>query len=202
MSDDDRVDGGSPAGDEANGDTDGSPPGDRDDGPTDHGMGGGTFGDETDDHPVDTTNPYDDEGPFADLDAGDGDPFAELDAGEDGLGEDADPFGDDVDAADRFSPVDVGEVNEEGLWEKLDDPAGEAVVEIDPDEVPDVDTAAEEFIVPKASYCENCEYFSTPPETSCGHPGTEIRELVDVDHFRVANCPVVVRRRTMGYIED
>jgi hypothetical protein len=46
-------------------------------------------------------------------------------------------------------------------------------------------------VVAKQKYCQNCEYLSSPPEVACGHEGTEILEQVDMEHFRVADCPVV-----------
>ena len=62
-------------------------------------------------------------------------------------------------------------------------------------DLPDADTGHDEQVVPKRSYCEKCEHFAAPPETACEHPGTEIRELVDMEHFRVSRCPVVAKRR-------
>lgn len=39
--------------------------------------------------------------------------------------------------------------------------------------------------------CEQCRYVTEPPELSCTHEGTTIHELVDVDHVRVSDCPMV-----------
>jgi len=49
-------------------------------------------------------------------------------------------------------------------------------------------------VVPKANFCEQCEHFADPPRVACTREGTEIRELVDREHFRVVNCPVVAER--------
>lgn len=123
-----------------------------------------------------------------------------------------DPFA-DIDASpgagDPFEAIEVEPVDEDVLWEDLvggdaDSPvAGDVAVESttggDPPVTgPAVAVEGDEAVVPKRAYCEGCEHFSAPPETACTHPGTEIRELVDVDHFRVVNCPVVERRRRIG----
>lgn len=63
---------------------------------------------------------------------------------------------------------------------------------------PELETASGEAVVPKQSYCERCEHFAEPPEAACTNPATEIRQLVDMDHFLVANCPVVERRWSLG----
>jgi hypothetical protein len=60
----------------------------------------------------------------------------------------------------------------------------------------------DEVIVPKRRYCEGCQYFTKPPETACEHPGTDILELVDADHFLVADCPVVEWRRDLEAYPD
>lgn len=119
------------------------------------------------------------------------DPFEELDV------EPLDPDGDgDEELAALFTEVEVGEVDDEAIWAELtgeaDGDTGEEGVAVDAATPPQDD--GEGTVVPKASYCQQCEYFSAPPEVACGNPGTEIVELVDVEHFRVRNCPVVARR--------
>lgn len=115
--------------------------------------------------------PFDgtDEELFGELDApGEADPFTEMDA-------DAEPVGDDVFemvGGDEEQPTDLN-------------------IERDP-EVEEVD---EGVVVPKRSYCERCPHFSEPPAVGCTNPGTKIHELVDVEHFRVSNCPVVEEQR-------
>ncbi len=45
--------------------------------------------------------------------------------------------------------------------------------------------------ISKRAYCHQCEYFEAPPNTGCRNDGTEILELIGLDQFRVADCPVV-----------
>lgn len=82
-----------------------------------------------------------------------------------------------------FDQEDVPEIDADVVWERL----GE-------DEPPDVpeDTEHDVRVIEKRNYCEQCPFFSTPPDVSCGHDGTEIVELVDMEHFRVVNCPKVL----------
>lgn len=123
----------------------------------------------------------------------DEDPFEELEA---------DPIDDDVDPEvdELFTEVEVGDVDEDVLWEELtadDAPptaTGDEEGTLDEESArPQVDDG-EGTVVPKASYCQQCEHFSPPPGISCDNPGTDIVELVDMDHFRVRDCPVVERR--------
>lgn len=123
------------------------------------------------------------------------DPFAHLEDVE----VESDPYADLGDAADDdpFEEVEV-EAVDDGVWEALGTQEdGATDVGADGD-LPDADTGPDEQVVPKRSYCEKCEHFSAPPATACDHPGTEIRELVDMEHFRVARCPVVAKRRDLG----
>lgn len=110
-----------------------------------------------------------------------------------------------------FEEVDeVGDVDREALWRQVAGEDAAARVEEVRSEVEDEANGPtvkrpddahgtegvsvedrEERVVDKAKYCHNCEYFSGPPETRCTHSGTEILEMVDVDHFRVVDCPVV-----------
>jgi hypothetical protein len=96
------------------------------------------------------------------------------------------------DADDLFEEVDVGDVDEETLWEQV--ATEEAFVT-----EPPVDR---EDVVEKATYCEKCEFFTGPPRTRCTHEGTTILELADVDHFRVRNCPVVLEEEALENIND
>jgi hypothetical protein len=119
------------------------------------------------------------------------DPFAELDRDVDGDLADVDPD-------ELFDEMDVGDVDEDALWDALEDgETSEAVARADSvaaaDE--DVDREGDTAVVPKSRYCQSCEYFSTPPDVSCSHDGTEIVEHVDMESFRVRNCPIVAKRR-------
>jgi len=133
-----------------------------------------------------------DEDPLGQLDeTTDGDPFEQLDdAGE------TDPFeqleeppdADVVDEDEAFVERSVDGVDEERVLEEVIENEG-GVVE------GSTTVDGEEAVVPKRSYCERCEFFSSPPTARCTNPGTEIVELVDVESFRVVDCPVVARRR-------
>ena len=115
----------------------------------------------------------------------DDDPFADLDEEPDA----------DLDADELFVEMDVGEVDEEALWADIaaEEERGDAVA--DTSLATGTETEGETAVVPKSRYCQSCEYFSEPPEISCSHEGTEIVEGVDMDSFRVRNCPVVAKRR-------
>jgi hypothetical protein len=96
--------------------------------------------------------------------------------------------------SDFFETVDVDEIDPETVWEELESTdRSEATVESSPSRraPSDVDAASAEAVVPKRSYCERCPHFATPPEVACAHEGTAIVELVDADHFRVTDCPMV-----------
>jgi hypothetical protein len=100
---------------------------------------------------------------------------------------------------DLFERESTPEIDREALWRQVADEetAERAVEEMDLEESgPEVQTGGTavdtgERVVEKASYCHTCRFFSPPPEVGCGHEGTEILGAVDMDHFRVRNCPVV-----------
>lgn len=131
-------------------------------------------GEESESQPDPVTGPDDRDGGFDD-------PFAELDRETDG---DTDVDPEEID--DFFESVETTDLDEEALWEDLLTEE-EASVELDAE-------AGADAIVPIAEYCKRCEFFSEPPTVACNRPGTEIEALVDVDRFRVRNCPVVTRR--------
>ena len=58
--------------------------------------------------------------------------------------------------------------------------------------------------VNKHRFCEQCEYFTEPPEIACGHKGTEILAFTDVETVRVADCPIVEERERLerGAIQE
>lgn len=80
-----------------------------------------------------------------------------------------------------FDQESVPEIDADVVWERLDD---------EPPELPD-DDERDVRVIEKRSYCEQCPFFSAPPDVECGHDGTEILELVDMEHFRVVDCPKV-----------
>ncbi|WP_238398208.1 hypothetical protein [Halorussus salinus] len=56
--------------------------------------------------------------------------------------------------------------------------------------------------IPKTT-CHGCPHFGEPPELACTHEGTDILAMVDSDHFRVADCPMVVDgEEDIGTITD
>lgn len=91
-----------------------------------------------------------------------------------------DPF------AEAFEDVEVDEVDTEHLWEELEDGEFETAVD-----APDRESDRDVHVVEKRMYCERCQYFSAPPETRCTYEGSDILQLEDTEHFRVADCPVV-----------
>lgn len=109
---------------------------------------------------------------------------------------------------EAFTEMDVeGDVDAEDVWDRLDrnetttevedaaaDPALDAEADDDPVAAPvgeSVDVDGDERVIP-SRICHGCRYFGSPPEMACTHEGTEIREMVDVDHYRVVDCPVIV----------
>lgn len=95
---------------------------------------------------------------------------------------------------DPFESVDVAEVDDEAVWESFvsgeTDPAEGVGLGADVREASD-----DEHVVSKREFCQQCPHFSEPPASTCTHEGTAIVEVVDADHFRVRNCPIVVERR-------
>ena len=95
------------------------------------------------------------------------------------------------------------EIDREALWRQVADEetAEEAVERLDvDDEGRHADRDASdvgERVVEKSTYCQGCRYMSPPPNTHCMHEGTEIVEAVDMDHFRVRNCPVVAENEEL-----
>lgn len=105
---------------------------------------------------------------------------------------------------DLFEREETPEVDREALWRQVADEetAERAIEEMDIDaEETTTDTATaaggDERVVEKSTYCHVCPHFSNPPEVRCTHEGTEIVEAVDVEHFRVVNCPVVAENEAL-----
>lgn len=95
----------------------------------------------------------------------------------------------DEDFGELFSEVEVGEVDGEAAWrELLMEDEGEPLAigeRVETDEDRDVR-------VIENRTCHRCQYFGEPPELHCTHEGTEIRRVVDTDHYEVVDCPMVV----------
>lgn len=96
----------------------------------------------------------------------------------------------DDNLSDLFVSEEVGELNSDAVWEQIE--TGEVSI--------DEDFAAKptEHVVEKAAFCQSCEFFSSPPDVACHHDGTEILELVDIERFRIQNCPKVERAQQLG----
>ncbi|QGA81636.1 MULTISPECIES: hypothetical protein [unclassified Halomicrobium] len=133
----------------------------------------------------DESTPADD--PFAAFDRDDAatadredpavDPFADV------PDRDGDPFGDGESA---FEQVDVGEIDADAVWESIDE-----------DGAPEVPEASRYAEVSKHAYCEQCPFFSEPPEAHCTHETAEIIEYLDMDRVRLLDCPVVAEREDL-----
>ena len=142
----------------------------------------------------------------------DGDPFEQLDDGDQTTDRDGDPLGDNADGAvemddpgrdtgsddsfgadgrtgDPFEEVDVGELDPDEVWESIADAEKRGSVSQRPERA----TAD----VSKHRYCEQCEFFSDPPDVACSHDGTEILEFRDQETVRVVGCPVVAERERL-----
>lgn len=96
---------------------------------------------------------------------------------------------DDADLSDLFTSQEVANLDVDTVWEQVESGG----LSVDPDEI-----ATDERVVESAGYCEQCEYFSEPPDVACGHEGTDIVEMVDTAHFRVRNCPKVAEDERLG----
>jgi len=89
---------------------------------------------------------------------------------------------------DAFEEVDVGDVDTDELWaDLLNEDGGELVVSV-PREAgwDDRDVRT----IPKTT-CHGCPHVGDPPNLQCTHEGTDILSMPDVEHFRVADCPMV-----------
>jgi hypothetical protein len=106
--------------------------------------------------------------------------------------------------SELFEEVGVGEVDTESVWDALEADAEEASEDGDAGVTgvgvgaraervarDDPTAARPDYVVPKAEYCQRCEYFSEPPEVACTHADSDIVEMPDSDHFRVRGCPKV-----------
>ena len=112
------------------------------------------------------------------IDTGQDDPFGTA-------GERAgDPFEDEV-----FEEMDVGELDPDEVWDSIADAEERGSVSQQAER-----TYAE---VSKHRFCEQCEFFSEPPEVACTHEGTEILEFLDQETVRLVDCPVVAEREEL-----
>lgn len=89
-----------------------------------------------------------------------------------------------------FADMDVDDVDTDEVWADLlieDDAPTEGSV---PEAELDVETGGPGTVVTKR-LCHRCQFFGEPPALHCTHEGTSIEELVDMEHYRVLNCPMV-----------
>lgn len=107
------------------------------------------------------------EDPFADVGTRGGDPFE----------------------GSAFERMDTGEVDPDEVWNRLSEAQERGSVAQEGER-----TYAE---VSKHRFCEQCEFFSDPPEVACSHDGTEILEFVDQETVRLVDCPVVAEREEL-----
>jgi len=95
----------------------------------------------------------------------------------------------DPDFDELFEAVDVEGVDGEQAWrDLLAEEEGEPLAvgeRVQTDENRDVRRIENRT-------CHNCQYFGEPPTLHCTHEGTEIRRVVDTDHYEVVDCPMVV----------
>ncbi|WP_436906830.1 hypothetical protein [Halosimplex marinum] len=118
------------------------------------------------------------EDPLADVEVSEGDPFES--------------------ASSAFERSGVEGIDPDEVWDRLTaepdaDPSTGGEGEVDPPDGDEDDVVT----VSKHGYCEGCEHFSSPPDVTCTHEGTDILEFVDIDRVRVSNCPVVEERREL-----
>lgn len=112
------------------------------------------------------------------IDTGSDDPFGDVG------GRAGDPFDDDI-----FEEMDVGEMDPDEVWESIADAEARGSVSEEAERI--------YADVSKHRFCEQCEFFSDPPDVACSHEGTEILEFLDNETVRVVDCPVVAERKEL-----
>lgn len=121
------------------------------------------------------------------------DPAAAGPLGDDPFGDAPAPEGDPFDQPGGvFERVDVDRVDPDQVWEQI---AGEGDADAS---TPQLAAGQSRYAeVSKHSYCEQCRFFSAPPNVGCHNEGTEIVEFVDFETVRLLNCPIVAERRAL-----
>jgi len=110
------------------------------------------------------------------------DPFEEFDPPED-----EDPF-EAFEAVEAFEPADVDGIDPDAIWDDLTTADDEEAPTIEEDVYDDVS---------KHTFCEQCEYFSRPPDVGCTYEGAAIVEFLDMETVRLLNCPIVAEKREL-----
>lgn len=132
----------------------------------------------------------DDEDPFeafVEPEDREGDPFERLGgvdpAFEEEFIDEGSPFNEDGSA---FESVDIEGVDADEIWESLEaEPTQPAVGE------------SRYVEVSKHRFCEQCEFFTSPPNADCTHEEAEIIEYLDMETVRLLDCPVVAEQRQL-----
>lgn len=104
--------------------------------------------------------------------------------------------GESLDEDGLFTEEGSEPIDFEAVWQSIESEWSAGGVS---EETKDADR---EHVVPKRWFCEQCEYFSEPPEVHCSHDGTTILEFIGTEDVRVRSCPVVAERITLGHYEE
>ncbi len=96
-----------------------------------------------------------------------------------------------VDMFDRLDTGDVDDIDADRVWDDLSTEPDSVDETEDVGPTPVDSDGGDEYLVPKRSFCQQCEFFSAPPQVRCAHAGTEIVGIADTERFRVRNCPLV-----------
>ncbi|MDY6818159.1 MAG: hypothetical protein SVG88_05795 [Halobacteriales archaeon] len=89
-----------------------------------------------------------------------------------------------------FDEEEFTEIDSDRLWTELERGSDEPVAVGDPIEE-EPDATGDVRVIPDRT-CHRCRFFSDPPAVHCNHEGTKILEIVDDDHFKVVDCPMVI----------
>lgn len=90
---------------------------------------------------------------------------------------------------DLFHREAVDDVEAEAVWADLLMGEGDTTEAFEPTALEEID--GRDFQVVPTTLCHRCEFFGDPPTLHCTHEGTTIHETVDMDHYRVSDCPMV-----------
>ena len=118
------------------------------------------------------------------------DPFEEQPVEmDDPFGQPRGPDDDPFEEGSVFEKMEVDDLDPDEVWAQL----------TDAEERGSVSDLQERIYaeVSKHRYCEQCEFFSQPPNVHCSHEGTEILEFTDMEEVRVVDCPVVAERKEL-----
>lgn len=83
----------------------------------------------------------------------------------------------------------VDDVESEAVWADLLMGEGDTTKSFEPTAIEEIE--GRDFQVVPTTLCHRCEFFGDPPKLHCTHEGTTIHETVDMDHYRVSDCPMV-----------